>query len=161
MKDIGDSPEVSDDLFKGCEKFVCAKGSDVNKLHYSKFCATHAQSNRLPPTKDALKKHTQRANYQAAVWKLALYTKPEMPSPNGHGWIVENGDIRIDRMDQLPAPLSVLEYISCRCTGNCSSDRCSCSANSPPCTDACMCGNKCENQRDINAPDNSGTDEDN
>ena len=165
MKDLGDSPEVSDDLFKGCEKFVCAlyggKGSDVNKLRYSKFCATNAQSSRLPPTKDALKKHTQRANYQAAVWKLALYPKPEMPSPNGHGWIVENDDIRIDWMDQLPAPLSVLEYISCRCTGNCSSGRCSCSANSLPCTDACMCGNKCENQRDINVADDSGTDEDN
>ena len=24
MKNVGDSPEVSDDLFKGCEKFVCA-----------------------------------------------------------------------------------------------------------------------------------------
>ena len=129
MKNLGDSPEVSDDLFKGCEKFVCAlygrKGFDVNKLHHSKFCGTNAQSNRLPPTKDALKTHIQRANYQIAVWKLALYAKPEMPSPNGHGWIGENGDIRIDWMDQLPAPLSVLEYISCRYTGNCSSDRCS------------------------------------
>ena len=41
MKDLDDSPEVSDDLFKGCEKFVCAlyggKGSDVHKLHYSNF----------------------------------------------------------------------------------------------------------------------------
>ena len=71
MKNLDDSPEVSDDLFKGCEKFVCAlydgKEFDANKLHYSKFCATNAQSSRLPPTKDALKKHTQSANYQAAV----------------------------------------------------------------------------------------------
>ena len=87
MKDLDNSPEVSDDLFKGCEKFVGtlygAKGSNVNKLHYSTFCTTNAQSDRLPPTKDASKKHTQRANYQAAVWKLALYAKPEMLSPNG------------------------------------------------------------------------------
>ena len=64
---------------------------DANKLHYSKFGAINAQSNRLPPTKDALMNHTQRANYQSAVWKLALYAKPKMPSPNGNGWIVENG----------------------------------------------------------------------
>ena len=86
MKNLGDSPEVSGDLFKDCENFVCAlyggKGFDVNKLHYSKFCATNALSNRLPPIKDVLKKHTQRANYQAAVWKLTLYAKP--------GWIGEN-----------------------------------------------------------------------
>ena len=117
MKHLSDSPKVSDDLFKGCEKFVCAvyggKGFDVNKLHYYTFCATNTQSNRLPPTKGALKKHVQRANYQAAVWKLALYVKPEMPRPNGHGCIGENGDIRINWMDQLTAPLSVLEYISC------------------------------------------------
>ena len=39
MKNLGDSPEASDDLFKGCEKFVCTlyggKGFDVNKLYYS------------------------------------------------------------------------------------------------------------------------------
>ena len=128
-------------------------------LHYSKFCVTNAQSNRLPPAKDASKKHTQRANYQAAVWKLALYAKPEIQGPNGHGWIGENGDIRIDWMDQLPAPLLVLEYVSCRYIGNCSSGRCSCSAKSLLCTDACMCGNKCENQRDIDASYDSGTDE--
>ena len=94
MKDLGDSPEVNKDLFKACERYVCAlycgKGSDVSRLRYSKFCATNAQSNRLPPTKDALKKHTLRANYQATMWKLALYPKPEIPSPNGHGWIVED-----------------------------------------------------------------------
>ena len=43
-----------------------------------------------------------------------------MPVSNGHGWIVENGDIGIDWMDQLPAPLSVLEYLMCKCTGSCS-----------------------------------------
>ena len=165
MKDLGDSPEVNKDLFNACERYVCAlydgKGSDVNKLRYSKFCATNAQSNRLPPTKDALKKHTLRANYQAAMWKLALYPKPEIPSLNGHGWIVEDNATRIDWMDQLPAPLSVLEYISCRCTDNCSSGRCSCCANGLPCTDACMCDNKCENQRDAASSDDSETDEDN
>ena len=61
-----------------------------------------------------------RAYYQAALWKLALYARPEMPSTNCHGWIVENGDIRIDWMDQLLTPLFMLEYIRCRCTANCS-----------------------------------------
>ena len=36
MKNLGYSPEVSNDLFKGCEKFVCAlyggTGFDVNRL---------------------------------------------------------------------------------------------------------------------------------
>ena len=136
------------------------KGFDVNKLHYSTFCATNAQSNRLPPTKDASKKYTQRANYQAAVWKLALYAKPEMQGPNDHSWTGENGDIRIDWMDQLPVPLSVLEYISCRYIGNCSSGRCLCSAKCLPCTDACVRGRKYEHERDIDVSYDSGTDED-
>ena len=122
MKDLGDSPEVNKDLFKACERYVCAlysgKGSDVNKLPYSKFCAINAQSNRLPPTKDALKKHTLRANYPAAMWKLALYPKPEIPSPNGHGWIEEDNAIRIDWMHQLPAHTFYVQTQTskfCRC----------------------------------------------
>ena len=41
-------------------------------------------------------------------------------------------------------PLCLCWNISCKCTGNCSSARCSCSVNRLPCTDACMCGNRCE-----------------
>ena len=54
--------------------------------------------------------------------------------------------LSVDWMDLLSAPLAVLELLSCRCNGSCSSNRCSCFANKLPCTDACFCGDTCENR---------------
>ena len=42
---------------------------EINELHYQLFCANPSKSSSLPPTKDALYWHIQRANYQAALWR--------------------------------------------------------------------------------------------
>ena len=36
---------------------------------------------------DSLKQHIQRANYQAGVRRGALLPMPDIPEPDGHGWI--------------------------------------------------------------------------
>ena len=41
---------------------------EINELRYQLFCANPSKSSSLPPTKDALYWHIQRANYQAALY---------------------------------------------------------------------------------------------
>ena len=41
---------------------------DVNELRYILFSTKNQQTSQLPPTRDAMTKHIQRANYQAAIW---------------------------------------------------------------------------------------------
>ena len=94
-----------------------------------------------------LNKHIQRANYQASIWKTSPDAYSDIPSPVGHGWFIDGSDITIDWIDVLPAPLAVLELLSCRCATKCSNNRCACFQNKLQCTDACGCDkNKCENQ---------------
>ena len=74
---LGSSFDISDQLCKMCEAFVCRLyGSKVyttiNNLRYHMFATKAAQGHQLPPTQDALKQHIRRANYQAGVWLCAL-----------------------------------------------------------------------------------------
>ena len=108
MRELGQSYTVSEELIEKCEMYVCSlygnSGADVNDVRYALFCQKGSESSQLPPTKDALSKHTRRANYQAAIWRRASDARPDVPTPNGHGWILRSGSLYIDWMDQLPAP---------------------------------------------------------
>ena len=73
MKELGQSYTVSEELMEKCERYVCSlygkSGADVNDIRYALSCQKGSKSSQLPPTKDALSKHTRRANYQAAIWR--------------------------------------------------------------------------------------------
>ena len=156
---------MSDELFAKMERFICAlygppEHSSVNDLRYDMFCLKAAQCSQLPPTKDALQKHVLRANYQAAIWHRALCAMPEIPDPmDGHGWIEKDGEVCIDWMNQLPAPLELLEMVSCGCQRGCTSGRCSCSKAGLPCTEACRCSN-CDNKAETCDADGDDADKD-
>ena len=47
--------------------------------------ANTLELHQLPPTKDELTQHIIHVNYQAYVWKRALETKLDIPTPTGHG----------------------------------------------------------------------------
>ena len=113
--------------------------SHVNEARYEKFCAKKGkiESNQLPPCQNALRKHIDRANYQARVWKNCLVPYPQIPNPSGHGWKLENSQFTIDWMTIPPAPDSILEFLSCNCTKSCDSNRCICRTNGLKCTDMC------------------------
>ena len=145
MADLGKECQPTDLLHYDCEALICAlygvPGVPINEARYKLFCAKSPQCYQLPPTKDALEKHVQRACYQAAIWRRALMCKPEVPSPHNHGWCLHDGELHIDWMSQLPAPREILELVSCRCKSeqSCSTGRCSCMRNGLPCTDWCGC----------------------
>ena len=52
--------------------------------------------------------HIQRANYQAMIWNNSLERYPEIPSPVGHGWVLdESGKLNYDwtKGDIMPQEL--------------------------------------------------------
>lgn len=155
--EVGEEWELSPDLLKRLEAVTCklyaskTTTTTVNELRYQLFCAKRGEieSHQLPPCRDCLAKHSQRANYQAATWKRCLLQNPQVPSPVGRGWKIEREEgveqLVVDWMAGKPAPEAILELLSCNCTKYCSSARCVCVANGMKCTDMCRLHN-CENQ---------------
>lgn len=144
MTNLGQSFTVTPQTMLGCALFVCTLYGkpgkvDVNEVRYLLFCSSALPAHQLPPTLDALSKHVLRSNYQAAVWRRALIAEPEIPSPVGHGWKLDNDELTIDWMEQEPAPKELMQLVSCRCKTGCNSRRCSCLRDSLSCTDACQC----------------------
>ena len=70
--------------------------------------------------------------------------KPGHRKPVGHGWKNKDGQLEIDWGYEKLAPDEILEFISCKCTKQCSVKKCCCIANKLPCTDLCNCKD-CEN----------------
>ncbi|KAG1651429.1 hypothetical protein GQR58_027101 [Nymphon striatum] len=143
--DFGKEWHVTEDMFETIQAFTCSlyclntSISDVNKLRYEMFRSRKGDisSGQLPPCKDALKQQTNRANYQAAIWRRSLQNSPEIPSPtNGHGWNVVEGKLGICWLTGAPAPDVVLELMSCKCPRRCN-ENCPCVVNGFSCTPAC------------------------
>ena len=111
---------------------------NVNDLRYQLFRIKKGDvdSSQLPPCKDTLMLHAKRANYQACVWKRCLEQEADIPSPEGHGWMIEDGLLVIDWMKGLPAPQVVMELIACKCSRVCKAPECQCVANALRCSPA-------------------------
>ena len=87
FKQLGDEFILSEELFIQLQHFVCAL------CRYAIFCAKNgeAESHQLPPCEDCLRKHSERANYQTAVWKNAI-ENGDIPSPTGKGWKLNSAE---------------------------------------------------------------------
>ena len=140
---LGDSfePLNNRQLVDGCTSFISAMygytSLSLNGVRYALFCAKGADSLQLPPTDDAFQQHLLRANYQSAVWRQALEATPELPSPDGHGWSVDDdGSVQIVWMTLPPAPQNVLKLFTCSCQSGCTTRRCTCFRNQQKCTEA-------------------------
>ena len=160
---VGEEWSVTEELFGKLEAFVCAlfgakKGtSNVYELRYAIFCAKkgEAESHQPPPCRDCIKKHCQRANYQAAVWKNSLRNN-EVPTPVGKGWFLEtdaHGErLETNWMDGLPAPRAVIELIACTHKKSCDKITCDCILNGLKCSSFCRlttCSNQPEEDGDV------------
>ena len=141
------------ELLSKIEKVVCAVyefiSTSVGEARYAMFCAKGGWEKNLPPSKAALLQHAMRANYQTAIWKASLQQDAEVPSPDGHGWSVEEDEIRITWSTEQAAPSNILALTSCKCKkARCESKRCSCVQFRLPCTDLCQCVG-CENRAEV------------
>ncbi len=170
VSSLGDTLELSGNITKKAETFVCRlygyECDNINAVRLEMFTEPLSrkkgppETQNLPPTSDALCKHIQRANYQAYIWKNALDGEKFVPLPDGHGWLIIDKKLYIDWMDNDPAPVAVLENISCGCTKDCSSRQCGCNKSGFQCTDACRCSDDCINVRPrIQESDSEASDE--
>ena len=90
---LGQEWIVAEDLMDKLENFTCllyaskSGTKELNSLRYHLFCAKKGgiESHQLPPCNDCFRKHVQRANYQAAIWKRSLQRHPMTPNPVGKG----------------------------------------------------------------------------
>ena len=153
LQQLGMNWEISTELVQLLQGFTClvynvkARTTNINELRYRLFCLRkgEVESWQLPPCASSLKKHCLRANYQAAIWQRALEGCPDTPSPDGHGWTMQDSILVIDWMEVQPAPLAVLELMSCSCSRICKLPQCKCLGNRLKCTDLCKL-KTCSNQ---------------
>jgi hypothetical protein len=77
--------------------------------------------------------------------KRSLENQQNVPSPDGYGWKVSDGNISVTWMLKKPAPDEILNLISCSCKkSKCKTKVCICLQHRVDCTDLCDCL-KCEN----------------
>ena len=153
--ELGSSFEISDDLKKILEAFVCLlygqKCCDVNEARYRAFCSKSLSERNLPPTRDALHQHILRSNFQTAVDRRALVPDISAPDPQLHGWLLSGEDnLSVRWITQPAAPPELLRYLHCGCKKTaCSTNQCTCRANAVSCTELCSCSN-CANTTSTN-----------
>ena len=82
----------------------------VNDLRYKMYRASGGviPGEMLPPRVDSLWQHAEKSNYQCALQRRALESNPIIPSPNGHGWSIDENDIDIVWKEFSPAPDEIL-----------------------------------------------------
>lgn len=68
--------------------------------------------------------HVTHANYQAALWRRAVFPLPHIPSPHGHGWEVNSTSNIVEFVWLGSKP--ELELLSCTCKSACTVEKCCC-----------------------------------
>lgn len=148
LSDIGPDYQISR-LPPGMEELVCtiygSKAKNVAEARFELF-VTATTEKSLPPSVDALMMHVKRVNYQSKVWRSALLSRMEAPSPAGHGWKIVDGELAVHWLEGPYAPSSVLKTVKCGCRKtDCTGRKCLCHMQGLRCTVLCKCGN-CSNQ---------------
>ena len=163
--DLGLSWNVSDKTGNAIKRFVCElygqKMQEVNLLRYQLHCAKagKVEPEGLSPCTSSLQLHITRANYQAGIWRRAIFPLPEVPLPGGHGWKIAEGEITLRVLNSKPAPEEILEFLSCSCKKSCLNEDCCCFNAGPKCTNMCsvqfdnIASDEDEDELDINEDD--------
>jgi hypothetical protein len=148
LSELGEGP-ISNNMhvLSILEAFICrvyipdTVETNVGAVRWAIFRTQQKESEKLPPTKDALIQALMRANYQAIIWNNDIVANPNLPCPKDFGWKEDRGHLIPVMTDQPPAPEAVLQLIRCNCTKSfCATLKCKCKSNNLPCTDLCSCG---------------------
>ena len=149
---IGSSWDISSDLEALCEEFTVALYhvandnmyddiKDMKTLRYHRF--QESKDSVLPPNKDSLLLHLQRANYQARIWRLSLFQNCKPPAPENCGWFLptDHNTLAVE-WSRLPiAPEELLEITSCSCSKSACKGNCGCFKGGLRCNFMCRCKN--------------------
>ncbi|KXJ07268.1 hypothetical protein AC249_AIPGENE26021 [Exaiptasia diaphana] len=123
---------------------------------------TQAQSERLPPTQEALRNPVLRTNYETLIWKNDIESSPELPTPDGFGWKIDSSGRWVPEMTKkLPAPEAIIELVKCGCSKHrCNTNRCQCRKAGLTCTQLCACCNDDDDAWENMKDDDDGNEDD-
>ena len=80
------------------------------------------------------------------VWLKALESHPDIIPPTQSGWQEDGNSLKPILLTLDPMPESFFKLISCSCTKQCSTLRCSCRKANMSCTGCCKCKGQCLNK---------------
>lgn len=152
--DLGKTESISDNLFQKLELYVCqlycpkTSITDIGKLRWFLFKQKQAESEKLPPTKSALRQMVLRAHYQALIWECDIIANPQIPPPTDYGWEMKDGMYEPMMTLMPPAPAAIIYLVHCNCkVSRCMSMQCKCKHSGLVCTELCNCSidDECEN----------------
>ena len=123
-----------------CQVYHCGtKFKTLAALRWWMFSTKQILVEKLPPIKGTFLPAMRRVNYQAMVWARDDTSQPFLPSPVGHGWTMEEGQL-VPIMCELPcAPPEILQLVKCSCIKSRCAAPCKCRSNGLPCTEMCRC----------------------
>ena len=149
---FGLTQKIPDLVFRQMERYVCLLYSQANiipdnvkDLRWMLFAQRGKEGQQLPPTLGTLKPHVERAYFMALVWKSLSKPCPMIPPATDYSWDLIDGHLTPRFCDNPPAPHALLQLRRCSCNGSCKTNHCGCKKNNLMCTDACECGDACEN----------------
>ena len=155
---FGKSTDVPEWVVNQMERYICllykpsgkVTSESIKELRWALFAQNAKEGRQLPPTLGTLIPHTQRAFYMALVWNLSTKPCPSIPPATNFSWERQDGYLVPVLNINVPAPEALLELRQCSCRSSCMTNRCGCHKNSLMCSDACGCGDGCENSEDYN-----------
>ena len=109
---------------------------NIRKKKFERTAITSMKSvdiQKLPPTNSAAKYHSYRVYYQVQVW-----LGNENIQPTDWGWYLIDGYLFPKKMDNEPAPKSLMKVIKCNCTLYCENNQCTCKNNGLFCSEYCV-----------------------
>ena len=120
---LGEFEVVPPNVIDLLEQFLChlysfPEDKDINEVRYKGFISlTEKKINPeiIPPIKDEFFLHIKRSNYTALIIKSAFQLHPVARLPQNHGWLLKDGKLEVQWMDQPFTPLSLYEIASCKC----------------------------------------------
>ena len=113
----------------------------VNVCRKELFCQKNRTMESIPPTQDPLLQHSKRVVYQAGIWTTSNISQQELPSPEGHGWQLNEQCKWSPVWINLPmASKACNELVKCGCKSSrgCGG-RCACKKAQWKCTELCSC----------------------
>lgn len=153
---IGDTP--SEDVQKGCEKFICdlfcpkqVKCYEAKELRWYLFRQLKSNQGveKLPPTQGAIHQLVLRAHYQCQKWRQAIVANPDVLDPLKLGWRKGETGFEAVLTSQSPAPEHLFQLIRCGCKSSKCVGLCNCKRNDLVCTELCGCEADAENCNNI------------
>ena len=111
----------------------------VNEAREDLFCQKNRAMDRIPPTRNALLQHIQRAIFQAGIWTTCTEAVPVIPTPDDFAWTKdESTNLWLPVWMTIPeVSKACSELIRCSCKGDCTN--CKCGRANLVCSPLCKC----------------------